>query len=80
MPSKQAGPTRHGECGCGDWETHGSSYHQNKSWGGARAGSGNSPKSPVATKLAEEQKQKYQRLGGALWVREKIDKAKEQDR
>lgn len=32
---------------------------------------------PVTIKLSEAQKEKLQRLGGAPWVREKIDKAKE---
>jgi hypothetical protein len=32
--------------------------------------------SPVTIKLSEEQKAKLQQLGGAPWVREKIDKAK----
>lgn len=56
----------------------------NKSWGGARPGSGKKPKvagapatSPITIKLTEAQKEKYQRLGGAPWVRDKIDKAKE---
>lgn len=33
--------------------------------------------SPVTIKLSDAQKEKLQRLGGAPWVREKIDKAKE---
>jgi hypothetical protein len=32
--------------------------------------------SPVTIKLSEEQKAKLQQLGGAPWVRDKIDKAK----
>jgi hypothetical protein len=56
-------------------------------WGGARPGNGRKPKvagapatSPVTIKLSEEQKAKLQRLGGAPWVRERIDKAKEPGR
>jgi len=55
-----------------------------KSHGGAREGGGRKPKvvgapatSPVTIKLSDAQKEKLQRLGGAPWVREKIDKAKE---
>ncbi len=33
--------------------------------------------SPITIKLSEAQKEKLQRLGGAPWVRDKIDKAKE---
>nr|WP_222124895.1 hypothetical protein [Variovorax boronicumulans] len=36
--------------------------------------------SPVTIKLTEEQKAKLQRLGGAPWVRDRIDKAKEPNR
>jgi hypothetical protein len=57
---------------------------QSKTVGGARAGAGKKPKvagapatSPVTIKLSDAQKEKLQRLGGAPWVREKIDKAKE---
>lgn len=57
---------------------------QKKQVGGARAGAGKKPKvigapatSPVTIKLSDVQKEKLQRLGGAPWVREKIDKAKE---
>jgi hypothetical protein len=32
---------------------------------------------PVTIKLTQPQRDKLQRLGGAPWVREKIDKAKE---
>ncbi len=53
------------------------------SHGGARPGGGRKPKvagapatSPVTIKLSDGQKDKLQRLGGAPWVREKIDKAK----
>ncbi len=31
---------------------------------------------PVTLKMTEPQKEKLKRLGGAPWVREKIDKAK----
>lgn len=31
----------------------------------------------VSIKVSEEQKAKLQRLGGASWVRERIDKAKD---
>ena len=54
-----------------------------KQVGGARPGAGKKPAvagapatSPVTIKLSEAQKEKLQRLGGAPWVREKIDKAK----
>lgn len=32
---------------------------------------------PITIKLSDAQKEKLQRLGGAKWVRDKIDKAKE---
>lgn len=55
-----------------------------KQVGGARPGAGKKPQvagapatMPVTIKLSEAQKEKLQRLGGAPWVREKIDKAKE---
>lgn len=32
---------------------------------------------PVAVRMTEAQKDKLQRLGGAPWVRDRIDKAKE---
>ncbi len=51
---------------------------------GAKPGPGRPPKvagapatSPVTIKLSDEQKEKLQRLGGASWVRKKIDQAKE---
>ncbi|MDQ0608007.1 hypothetical protein QFZ83_002178 [Variovorax sp. W1I1] len=51
--------------------------------GGARPGGGRKPRvagapatSPVTIKLSEAQKEKLQILGGAPWVREKIEKAK----
>lgn len=51
---------------------------------GARRGVGRPPKiagapatSPITIKLSEAQKDKLQRLGGAPWVRARIDKAKE---
>lgn len=57
---------------------------QAKTMGGARPGAGKKPKvagapatSPVTIKLSAEQKEKLQRLGGAPWVRAKIDKAPE---
>ena len=57
---------------------------ERKQVGGARAGAGKKPKvvgapatSPVTIKLSDAQKDKLQRLGGAPWVREKIDKAKD---
>lgn len=57
---------------------------QSKKVGGARAGAGKKPKvagapatSPVTIKMSEAQKEKLQRLGGAPWVRERIDKAKD---
>lgn len=53
-------------------------------WGGARPGGGKKPEvagapatSPVTIKLTAEQKEKLRRLGGAPWVRQKIDKAPE---
>ncbi|RYH65962.1 MAG: hypothetical protein EON54_05405 [Alcaligenaceae bacterium] len=52
--------------------------------GGAREGAGRKPKvagapatSPVTIKLSEAQKAKLARLGGAPWVRGRIDKAKD---
>ena len=33
--------------------------------------------SPVTVKMTDRQREKLGRLGGALWVRERIDKAKE---
>ena len=55
-----------------------------KQIGGARPGSGRKPKiagapatMPVTIKLSEVQKDKLVRLGGAPWVRDRIDKAKE---
>lgn len=51
--------------------------------GGARTGSGRKPLAegvatvPVMIKMTEPQRDKLKRLGGAPWVREKIDKAKE---
>lgn len=33
--------------------------------------------SPITIKLSDAQKEKLQRLGGAPWVRKKIDQAKE---
>lgn len=55
-----------------------------KVMGGARPGAGRKPKvagapatQAVSIKMSEAQKEKLQRLGGAPWVREKIDKAKE---
>jgi len=54
-----------------------------KQVGGARPGAGRKPKvagapatTPITIKLSEAQKEKLQILGGAPWVREKIDKAK----
>lgn len=54
-----------------------------KQVGGARPGAGKKPKvagapatMPVTIKLSEAQKDKLQVLGGAPWVREKIDKAR----
>jgi hypothetical protein len=51
-------------------------------WGGARPGNGRKPRvagapatSPVTIKMSEAQKEKLQQLGGAPWVRDKIDKA-----
>lgn len=50
--------------------------------GGARPGSGRKPKEvseamlPVSIKMTEEQKDKLAKLGGAPWVRDRIDKAK----
>ena len=51
--------------------------------GGARPGSGRKPilegavAVPVTVNLTPPQRDKLQRLGGAPWVRDKIDKAKE---
>lgn len=53
-------------------------------WGGPRRGGGKKPQIagapavvPVTLKLTETQKEKLRRLGGAPWVREKIDQAEE---
>lgn len=54
-----------------------------KPLGGARPGSGRKPLAegvatvPVMIKMTEPQRAKLKRLGGAPWVRERIDKAKE---
>ena len=55
-----------------------------KQVGGARDGAGRKPKvagapatATVSIKVSEEQNAKLQRLGGAPWVRERIDLAKE---
>ncbi|QHE86504.1 hypothetical protein [Hydrogenophaga sp. BPS33] len=51
--------------------------------GGSRPGAGRKPKEqseamdPVSIKMTGPQRDKLKRLGGAPWVREKIDKAKE---
>jgi hypothetical protein len=51
--------------------------------GGSRPGSGRKPLDPFAStvpvllKMTQPQREKLRRLGGAPWVREKIDKAKE---
>jgi hypothetical protein len=51
--------------------------------GGARPGSGRKPLPegealvPVTIKMKPTQKDKLQRLGGAPWVRQKIDRAQE---
>ncbi|MDP9892581.1 hypothetical protein J2W32_000975 [Variovorax boronicumulans] len=53
-----------------------------KGWGGVRPGQGRKPlvgDKPligVTLKMSEEQRAKLQRLGGAQWVRDRIDKAK----
>jgi hypothetical protein len=53
-----------------------------KTNGGARPGAGRKPLQtgvatlPVMIKMTEPQKEKLQRLGGAPWVRDKIDRAK----
>lgn len=50
--------------------------------GGARPGSGRKPLvegealAPVTIKMSATQREKLARLGGAPWVRQKIDKAK----
>lgn len=50
--------------------------------GGAGRGQGRKPSSttvetvPVAIRMTGEQRDKLQRLGGAPWVRDRIDKAK----
>jgi hypothetical protein len=55
-----------------------------KKLGGARPGAGRKPQvagapatAPVTIKLSDAQKEKLARLGGAPWIREHIDKAKE---
>ena len=51
--------------------------------GGARVGSGRKPLQPgvatvpVMVKMTELQKEKLKRIGGAPWVRDRIDKARE---
>jgi hypothetical protein len=45
--------------------------------GGRKPLIGDTPLIGVTLKMSEEQREKLQRLGGAQWVREKIDKAKE---
>lgn len=51
--------------------------------GGARPGSGRKPllegtlAVPVMVKMTQAQKDKLQRLGGPVWIRERIDRAKE---
>ncbi|MEB0059254.1 hypothetical protein [Variovorax sp. LG9.2] len=51
--------------------------------GGAGRGQGRKPKllseamTPISIKMTEPQKEKLKRLGGAPWVRDRIDKAKE---
>lgn len=54
-----------------------------KQAGGVRAGSGrkpldpDAPTVPVMVKMSTTQRDKLKRLGGAPWVRQKIDKASE---
>ena len=51
--------------------------------GGARTGGGRKPLQPgaitvgVTLKMTQDQRKKLARLGGAPWVRKKIDQAKE---
>jgi hypothetical protein len=51
--------------------------------GGPGRGQGRKPKlvseamKPVTVKMTDEQKEKLARLGGAPWVRKKIDQARE---
>ncbi len=51
--------------------------------GGPGRGQGRKPKEmseamgPVTIKMSDQQKEKLTRLGGAPWVRDRIDKAKE---
>ena len=50
--------------------------------GGAGRGQGRKPLAetvmiPVALRMTQEQREKLARLGGANWVRQRIDKAKE---
>ena len=53
-----------------------------KTIGGARPGSGRKPLAegvatvPVMIKMTEPQRDKLRQLGGAPWVRDRIDKAK----
>lgn len=53
--------------------------------GGAGRGQGRKPlldgeaMQPVSIKMSEQQREKLQRLGGAPWVRTRIDKAREPD-
>jgi len=45
--------------------------------GGRKPLLGDKPLIGVTLKMSEEQREKLKRLGGAPWIREKIDKAKE---
>ncbi len=55
---------------------------QKSTHGGARPGGGRKPVvageqlSPVSIKMSKAQREKLQQLGGAPWVRDRIDKAK----
>ena len=57
-----------------------------KTRGGAGRGQGRKPLPegeamvPVTVKMKPDQREKLQRLGGANWVRVKIDRAKEPDK
>ncbi len=66
------------------WEYHKSMEEKKLTGrGGAGRGQGRKPKEvseamvPVSIKMSDEQRAKLLRLGGAPWVRDRIDKARE---
>ncbi len=64
-----------------NWDYH-FIMEQQKQRGGARENAGRKPQGdeamvPVTIKMEPAQRDKLKRLGGAPWVRKKIDQAKE---